>query len=279
MSTNTCVCCPTFRRGFAPRRPDRPQVCEVCRLRFDTLVYDLWLLHDRLVNPDPAEVDQRRYARRDQQGKRTGEHRWADPLAPIGGAGTIPGKTNQPHVSGTPGRSTPANLDQVDLTSPARVPNPTAAGRRDPWDQIGHLSVATRLYEIVRDWRDTLWPDQHLPVPTMDELVAWMRAGATDGYAGDRTDHACTRHPGIGDTAAELHDLRRILRAQLGDTEPQPRRWIGVTCPTCNEVSQIQQTAGDEYAECAECGRMYTGDQMTEFVTKQAAATRAVATA
>lgn len=118
-----CTLCPTFRGNAEPRRPDRPPVCEGCRLRLSRLIGELHDLHERLANPDPTEADQRRYRRYDTQGR--AQTVWADPLATIGGSGPIPSKPDQPHVSGTPSKSTPANLDHVDLTNEARIPNPT----------------------------------------------------------------------------------------------------------------------------------------------------------
>ncbi|GGM26992.1 hypothetical protein GCM10011608_09760 [Micromonospora sonchi] len=269
---NECTLCPTFRSNLDPRTPDRWPVCEGCRLRLSRLIGELHDLHERLANPEPAEAGRRRYQRLDTQGR--AETVWADPLATIGGSGPIPSKPDQPHVSGTPSKSTPANLDHIDLTNEARIPNPTPQARKHPWDQIGNLSVATRLDEVVRDWRDTLWPGHHLPPPTVPELVMWLRAGHTPEYAGNRVDEACTGHPGIADTAAELHQLRGTLRAALGETDPRPRHWLGVDCPHCHEISTIQQAPGDDYAECGNCGRMYTGDQMAEIVHEQAAAAR-----
>ncbi|MER7331647.1 MULTISPECIES: hypothetical protein [unclassified Micromonospora] len=232
------------------------------------MIRDLYGLHERLLNPEPVEADRRRYQVLDQQGRR--ETRWADPLAPIGGVGAIPGRTNQPHVSGSRQRSVPINLDTVDLTAPARVPNPTDVARQWPGDQIGHLSVASRLYEIVRDWRDTLWPDQHLPVATVPELVAWIRAGSTDDTPGTRIQDACDRHPSIAATAAELWELRGWLRGAVGDTDPAPRRWIGVACGKCREVSRLAREGGEEYAECGNCGQMYSETEVAELVAGQA---------
>lgn len=262
----TCTLCPGFRRNLTARIPDQPPVCDGCRQRLDRLFADLYNLHERLANPDPTEADRRRYEHRDHNGRRSGEHRWADPLAPLGGVAAIPGRTNQPHVSGSRQPATPVNLDTVDLTGPARVPNPTPEARRWPGDQIGHLSVASRLNEIVRDWRDTLWPDHHLPVATVAELVAWIRAGSTTDQPGPRIDGACDQHPGIADTAAELWDLRGWLRTALGDTDPPPRRWIGVACGKCLEVSRLAQEGGDEYIECGGCGQLYTDRELTEHL-------------
>lgn len=273
--TTTCVLCPTLRPSMAARQPERSPACDGCRRRLDLVFSDLFGLHDRLVNPEPAEYDRRRYQRRDQQGKRTGEYRDADPLAAVGGVGNIPGRTNQPHVSGSRTNTTPIDVDTVDLTGSARVPNPTDRARQWPGDQIGHLSVATRLYEVVRDWRDTLWPDQHLPVATVPELVGWIRAGSTPEQPGPRVDEACDRHPAIATTAAEMWDLRGWLRTALGDTDPPPRRWLGVTCGRCTHLSRIAQIDGDEYAECGGCGTLYSETELAALIGGQAAQERA----
>ncbi|MEU0078587.1 hypothetical protein ABZY58_11875 [Micromonospora tulbaghiae] len=262
-----CSLCPTFRRNQTPRQPERAPVCSGCRRRFDLLFRDLLWLHERLRNPDPVDADKRRYERLDREGRRTGEYRWADPLAQVGGVGAIPGRTNQPHVSGSRQKTVPIDLDAVDLTAPARVPNPTDAARQWPGDQVGHLSVASRLYELVRDWRDTLWPDQHLPVATVPELVAWIRSGCTDDTPGARVDEACDRHPEIATIAEEMWDLRGWLRTALRDTDPPPRRWIGVACEKCRELSRIARDGGDEYAECGSCGQMYTDAELNLLIS------------
>jgi hypothetical protein len=273
-----CHLCLTYRPDRKPQQPDRTPVCEGCRFRLDREIADIHTLHDRLVNPDPVEYDTRRYKARDRQGRLTGQLRRADPLAAVGGVAPIPGRTNQPHVAGSRSPAIPINVDQVDLTGLARVPNPTAAARKHPADQIGHHSAATLLYEIVRDWRDTLWPDQHLPVPTVPELVGWLRVGGTHDAVGVRVDEACDRHPAITQTAAEIRDLRQALRGQCGETEPRPRRWLGVTCQHCGALSQLVQEAGDEYAECGACRRLYTEAEMAEWLAESAARERTART-
>lgn len=269
MAEHVCILCRLYRPDAEPRIPDRLPVCEGCRRRLDREIADVFTLHERLLNPDPVEYDTRRYWHefRDNQGRLAGgEMRRADPLAAIHGVAPIPGQTNQPHVAGSRTPAIPINVDDVDLSAPARVPNPTKEARKHPGDQVGHLSVATLLYEIVRDWRDTLWPDLHLPVPTVPELVAWLRAGATLDEVGSRLDEACDRHPAIVSTAAEVNALRAALRDATGETDPRPRRWIGVACKRCKSVSTLAQQPGEEFIGCGSCGQLYSEAELHEHL-------------
>jgi hypothetical protein len=180
-------------------------------------------------------------------------------------------------------------LDDVDLTGPARVINLTrytpdpdrpdlTLPHQRPEDAAGHLSIATTLYGWVRDWRDTLWPDQHLPEPTVGELVAWLRVGADDDHPGTRIDEACDRHPAIADMAQELHDLRLALRRRLGETNPQPEPIIGVACRRCDMRALVRKPWDTYRAECGHCGLLYTESEWDRWVRLSAAAVRAQAT-
>ena len=278
MTQHTCILCHIYRPDADPRTPVRPPVCEGDRYRLSREIADIRRLHNRLVNPDPVEVDNRRYDAQyqlwDATAKEWVEHneqRRRDPLAAIGGVAAIPSRSNQPSVTGSRERATPVNLDTVDLANDARRPNATAAARQHPDDQIGHLSVATVLDSWVRDLRDTLWPGLHLPPATVPELVAWLLVGVSDTSPGARIDDACDRHPAIDEMAIELHELRRTLRGALGESEPQPERIEGVACRGCDLRTLFRQP-GDYYrAECGACGLLYTEAEYVEWVGELAA--------
>lgn len=125
-------------------------------------------------------------------------------------------------------------------------------------DQTGQLSVATVLDQIVRDWRDTLFPAERLPAPTVPLLAGWLLA---------RSDAACDRHPAIVDHAREIRQLRTALYRALGEGEPLPQVMWGVLCRTdgCDDVSQLVRRPGSEWIECDACGRLYTEDEYQEW--------------
>ncbi|MBQ1047838.1 hypothetical protein KBX50_05115 [Micromonospora sp. C51] len=304
MSERACLLCAVYRRDAAPRPYERPQVDEACRHRLDNQINDVRNLFLRLANPEPAPVDDRRYARLDK-GRPTGEYRLADPTAAVGGMAPTRGRSNQPNVSGSKEPGLPIDITTVDLLAPARIgsvrdtlvpatePEPaTVTGRRvvvgpdgpeieqveyqilakrpvldesgqqkmvPTGDQTGPISVATVLDEIVRDWRDALFPHEHLPVPTVPTLTAWLL---------NRSTTACDRHPAIADHAAEIRQIRGALYRALGEGEPLPQVMWGVLCRTdgCNDVSQLVKRPESAYhVECDACGRLYTEQEYHEW--------------
>lgn len=269
---NACVTCPTIRPDAEPRLPHNPPVCDGDRALLDRWLTDIANLHHDLANPAPIESDRRRYERwgRDNQDRRPvslGET-WADPLAQLGGVGPINSrKNNQPSVSGSRERPLPISADTVDLTGDARQPNPTIAARQHPDDQTGHLSAATTLDSWVRDWRDTLWPDHHLPVATVDELVSWLRHRLWD---------ACDHHPAIDEFAAEIRALRSALRRAAGEGDQRPQLCEGVDCPRCGLRMMYRRPDGTGDVDChnPDCQAVYGLDAYRELVAEQVAASR-----
>lgn len=311
MRDRTCILCRVYRPGSPPRLVNRPPVDDGCRLRLYSHIGDIADLTVRLMNPEPAEVDDRWYEVVDRKGKATGEWRRADPVAGLGGAGPLSARALRPPVSGSRAAPAPVDLNVVDLTAPARpasakdtlipatVPERvvvvservvvTAAGpvveetaypvlARRPvldeqgqpklvasGDQVGHQSAASLLDLWVRDWRDTLWPGLHLPVPTVVELTAWMRVHG-------RVDEACDRHPAMVQCAAELRGLRSALYAAVGEGDPVPEVLWGSLCKSegCDEVSQLIRSPGSDYIECDACGRLYTEQEYRDWVRELA---------
>ncbi|MFI7608765.1 hypothetical protein ACIBTV_27145 [Micromonospora sp. NPDC049366] len=304
MTEHACVLCAVYRRDAEPRPYERAQVDEGCRRRLDSEIVEVRDLFWRLASKEPVLVDVRVYERLDRDGEPTGEYRYADPTAAVGGMAPTPARSNQPIVSGSRERSLPVNTDVIDLLAPARpatvhdtlvpatrvehgvvthrrtVPGPdgpqvveasyevrytrlvldennqpimVAAG-----DQTGQLSVATVLDQIVRDWRDTLFPGHQLPVPTVPGLAGWLL---------NRSSAACDRHPAITDHAVEIRQLRTALYRALGEGEPLPQVMWGVLCRTdgCDDVSQLVRRPENEYIECDACGRLYTEQEYQEW--------------
>ncbi|HEX6682973.1 MAG TPA: hypothetical protein VF062_09275 [Candidatus Limnocylindrales bacterium] len=279
-----CLTCRLYDPQNPPTRPERARVCDRCRMRLSSCIEAIGRYHDQLVNPDPVEFDDRWYEahyeiRHEATGLPVGrtEERRADPLGAIGGVGPIPGR--RPHGSQTHtgtrsvGRPAPTSLDVLDLAGPARHLNLTRDVRTDlpnqrPDDEAGHLSVATVLADIAADWRDTLWPDQHLPEPTVVQLVEWLRAGADFDTPGVRIDQACDEHPAIADTAEELKRLRGALRRATGDVTPQATPCDGVECNRCSLRTLQWRTDGIEGVECVNpaCLKTFTIDEYRAWV-------------
>lgn len=190
------------------------------------------------------------YVVRDGRGERVDDNgrRWPhyDHVANTLATGPVRSTAGGPVISGSANPPVPANLDLVDLHAPARVPNPTAAGRAWWRDQVGALSVPTTLDSWVRYWRESLFTDHHLPVPTVVELVGWLR---------NRVDIACDRHPAVDEFAAELRSLRGTLLSALGRAF-RPGDPVG-TCPVMVGDTERCGTAlyADPYLDWVACGR------------------------
>jgi hypothetical protein len=279
-----CTTCRVWHPQQPPQRPERGTVCERCRMRLSACIDAVGRYHHQLLNPDPVEYDDRWYQGRyrvwDTASHRWGEHveeRRTDPLGAIGGVGPIPGR--KPHGSQTHtgtrsiGSPAPTPLDAVDLTGPARHLNLTrdrATGHHHqrPDDETGHLSVATVLFGVAADWRNTLWPELHLPEPTVGKLVEWLRAGADFDTPGVRIDQACDDLPAIGDTMADLRLLRAALRRATGDVTPQATTCDGVECNRCGLRTLQWRTDGIEGVECVNppCLKTFTVDEYRAWV-------------
>lgn len=296
--SDDCVLCSVYRPDAEPRRPHRWPVDEGCRHRFARHladVYDLTAALFDLGAPEPSAVPAN-----DPVGALGG----AGPIRARSGQPVVSGSRNRslpidedlvdllaPARAGTvrdtlvPKTITErvlvrsrkvvvdadgAHIREVEyavltarpVLGPDGSPLMVAAG-----DQIGYLSAATVLDEIVRDWRDTLWPDHSLPQVTVYQLTRWMR---------DRADEACDRHPGIVANAQEIRELRAALRRTLGESEPLPKPILGSLCmtPGCDQVSQLMRHDGSEYVECDACGRLYTEDEYRDWTASLARAVR-----
>ena len=263
-----CTTCVTYRPDSDPRIPDYPPVCDGDRALLDRHLNDIANLVADLSNPEPPIVNERRYERFGVRYlKHGGRERvslgeaWADPLTAVGGVAPINSRSKAPSVSGSRERPIPIPVATFDLKAGARVPNPTDAARDWPEDQVGNLSAATVLDQWVRDVRDTLFPGQHLPEATVDELVMWLR---------NRVGDICDRHPAVAEFAEEIRALRSALRAAAEETEPAPEPCDGVTCARC-KMRALFRRPGDTYrAECSTCGKLYTDGEYTELLAEQA---------
>jgi hypothetical protein len=146
----------------------------------------------------------------------------------------------------------PLNWSAYDLTLPADQATRALMARAflglDP-DQIGDLSVATILETWVRDWRETLFPTEHLPEPYVTTLCRWL---------GDRLDVACDDHPAIDEFAAEMSQLTRTV-ATVSQVDHSRGEYVG-TCPVltrdetrCGTILRV-----DPYVDEIQCNRCGT---------------------
>lgn len=270
MPEHRCCTCSVYRPDADPRLPNRPPVCDGDRRLLDSHLGEIPDLYDRLPDEEPADLDEHTYMLAHPT---HGEREYAaDPLAVLGGAGPVRGRSSQPRVSGSKEPPAPTSLDRIDLTLPARPASRRLFARGQlglDLDQIGTLSTATILDTWVRDWRDTLWPDQHLPVPTVPELARWLR---------NRADEACDKHPAIDEFADEIKDLRRALRRQLGETTAQPdtERYRGIACQKCDLRGVLMRRPGSEYVECGSCGLLLTEEELADWTARLAGYERSV---
>lgn len=275
MAEHSCLLCPVYRPDAEPRHPNRMPVCDADRRLVAAHLADVGDLHHRLTHPDALPVADHLYEVYDRCGELLGV-RHAEPLAPMGGAGPVPGESRRPRVSGsTPEPPAPTPLGALDLTLPAREASRALYARGqlglDP-DQVGTLSAATILDTWVRDWRGTLWPDHTLPVPTVAALVGWLRL---------RVEDACDQHPAVDDFAAEIRELRGSLRGALGDVDAQPEtdQFEGVACRRCDLRGVLLRRPGDIYIECGNCGLLYSDDEYEAWRNQLAGYERSIRTA
>jgi hypothetical protein len=279
-----CILCPIFYADRNPRIPDRKPVCDGCRFRLSKEIADISRYHRLLLNPDPVEYDDRWYEYTGKEWDAEAkewvaftEDRRTDPLGAIGGVAPIPSRTKQPSVSGSRDKPIPVSADMLDLTAGARQFNPTRdrldQPNQKPDDAVGHLSAATILDSWARDWRDTLFPDLHLPAANVDELVRWLRVGADPDNPGTRIDEACDGHPAIDEFADEIHRLRQALRRATGDTNAQPEMLDGVACRNC-DTRALMREPGSQYISCGVCESLLTEAEYREWVGLLAAAVR-----
>jgi hypothetical protein len=156
---------------------------------------------------------------------------------------------------------------------PSLAPSPRGADEPPtgwPEDQIGYLSAATVLDQWVRDVRDLLLPDHHLPPATVDQLAAWLR---------NRVDDICDRHPAVADFAEELRHLRGALRSAAGETEQRPEPCDGVACPRCDLRTLVRMPNDTYRAQCAACGTLLTDAEFAETIKAQGVQARESRTA
>jgi hypothetical protein len=258
-------------RGCRPRIAERPSVCEPDRRGLHDTLTDIATYHAQLsAEQDLADLTAWTARIRPRLPVPTTnparlakwtEGSWAtvdghDPVLTATPAGPI-GRSNQRRVSGSRHAPIPANLHQLDLTAQARqgsrAPHARGVLGLDK-DQIGHLSIATELDTWVRDWREQLFADQHLPVPTVTTLVAWLQT---------RLGDACDRHEDIDEFAADIRQLRQLLHGALQLGPARKELCPGVACRSCDRVALYRDGAA---VQCGWCRQYYSEREYTDWV-------------
>lgn len=254
----TCVVC--------QRRPaETDQVCAADRQWLDrTLreVVELYALLDEAMGAGvPVNVGEWTGALWiDREGEKHTDH--LDPVALALPGGPITTGRGQ-RVSGSREAPLPLRINPLDLTMPVRATEPSDEARRWPEDQLGELSVASRLDSWVSDWRSTIDCGDVRPAPTVVELVRWLRIWL---------ERACDQHPAIYEFAHEIKDLRRTLRAVVGINEVRPER-LDVPCRRCDLLA-LHRLPGEDRVECGSCGDLLTEDEFTRWLKMLAPDTR-----
>lgn len=254
---------------LCPRYPERPQVCDPCRLWLPTVLRDIIEGYVQLAEPEPHAEPVGILI--DDDGTFDGPAVY-EVLALTGGP--IRTGTRGAHVSGSRDAPVPVRLDLVDLTAPARLPNPARGPGHYPrslWpeDQTGHQSVATRLDLWVRDWHS--YPSclgDHLPDATVPALGRWLI---------DRIGWACDEHPAVDEFAAEMHELRAVLRRANGDGPVYPEPITAVPCSGCDTQAMFRPVNSPYRAECGMCGKLYTDDEYQRWTGLLAAQAKGAA--
>lgn len=156
--------------------------------------------------------------------------------------------TGGQRVSGSRTPPLPFVVDTVDLRLPPNVRTVhDAAG-----DQVGEISIATRLESWARDWQTHDWAT--LPPPTVSGLARWLLI---------RVDDICDRHPAVDEFAADLRDQLRILRRVNGISGPAFDT-LDIPCRRCDCLALIP-VAKQDRVECLQCGDLASGEEYTRW--------------
>ena len=255
-------------KGCRPRFVDQGFVCRSHRTALAAYLADIGVLDGQLREEvDPVDhQDWVRWPLPTSDPRRLPRWRWFRParqsedalakMLPMGIVASSLGAGAR--VSGSKEPSAPTDLDRLDMTAAPRAAFPTAAGRANKADRIGLPSVAADLDLWVRDWRDLLFPGQHLPEPTVPALARWLA---------DRLDVACDQRKAIDEFASEIRDLRITLRRKLGLNAPPRERCDGVPCKSCDRIALYREGG---LVSCGYCGLNYSENEYRDWVKLEA---------
>lgn len=265
MADYRCVVCPPDQDGsHHPRDPDVGLCCRRAAGRMAGALRAIPELAGELTNVGYVMRDVRLGERTvlDEQGRRTRIPAAADPPAHALPAGPLNAPQSGQRVTGSPAPTVPLSVDVVDLLAPARAGSVAVHARsRWPFDQIGHLSIATELDFWVRDWADLR--GEHLPVPTVPVLAGWLA---------DRLDWACRHHLALDEFAAKVGHLHGALLATTGQTTPR-REERFAPCRTCHTLG-LWWDPDLQRVVCPHCTALMTDTEYADYarsLTREAA--------
>ena len=161
--------------------------------------------------------------------------------------------------------SIPLAVDPYDLTANHITPQGPIGRARLAANldlQIGHLPVAAVLSTWIRDWAELRDVGENY-TGTVYAMCRWLT---------ERTDWAVDHHPAVDEYAAELADLRGVLLALVGRTEPdeRPQRLPGVPCVRCRHVTLLRRHDGTVECSWPDCRTVWRADEY-DHLTKAAA--------
>lgn len=257
MTEHLCVTCAQLRQG-EPRVYEKANVCDPCRSRLRSLIREIDEYYDKLVDLHTAVINAGRWT--DERG----DHE--EPVALVLPVGPLRSDGGGQRVSGSKDAPVPVPVDWLDLLLPAR----TAAIREPPCDcneprsdcrrghphldQIGQISVASRLESWIRDWCDARGRGEVGPIRvTVHAQAMWLL---------NRLEWACDEHLAIDDFAHETRELASVLRRTVGASEVKPEH-LDVPCRRC-DLLDLHRLPGEDRIECGSCGCLMTE---TEFGT------------
>lgn len=253
-------------KGCLPRHVEHGLVCNSDRSRLEAELADIATLYADLV-AEPDLVDRSGWTSLQwrpiptSDPVRRASWLWVsepgeEPLAKVMPMG-ITRNGLDARVSGSKEAPIPVNLDRLDLTADVRPAQRALFARgvlgMDP-DQVGTQSAATVLDGWVTVWRDALYPQENLPVPTVPELVRWLS---------NRLPDACDRFLAIDEYAEGIRELRTSLRRVLELNAAPKERCEGVYCKGCDRLALYRE---DGLVTCNYCGLHYSEGEYREWV-------------
>lgn len=223
-------------RGCLPQRSIPGEaLCEQHRTQLEGWLAEIPALFAEVV--DPTDVDPRP----------------KDPVARLLPAGSVPGASRQPRVSGSATDAVPARF----VEAAGGTCHPIT-----PLDQVGDPPAAIQLDSWARDWQTYI--GEYLPPPTVPGLCRWLSA---------RLPHMLRHHPAIVEFYDEIGDIHRRLRTEAGMTDPRPEPCYGVPCRRCDRLSLYRVADGTGDVEChtPDCRLVYRRDEYDRWVGMVAA--------
>jgi len=242
--------CPdtTRCRGCKPAPAEDGCFCPGCSSRLRRWLGELPELFADVVDPPSASHT----------------HGVRDPVARDLPAGTVPGASSQPRVSGSPEDMLAARyVEAAGGSMNVRNDHGQAV------DQIGDPPPAVVLDSWCRDWQDVRAMGETLPAPTVENLCRWLA---------DRLAWALEHHGAMPEFYAEVGDLHTRLWREAGRGEARPELCKGVPCRRCDLLSLWRSVDGSGDVEChnPDCRTMYRAAEYHQWTAMVAASAKRV---